>query len=63
MAERSKARVNSRSLAGIGGFESHRGHESLSLVSVVCCQLDISATGRSLVKRSPTECVVSLCVM
>jgi hypothetical protein len=28
-------------------------------VSVVCCQIEVSATGRSLVQRSPTECGVS----
>ena len=32
-----------------------------SLVSVVCCQVEVSATGRSLVQRSPTECGVSEC--
>jgi hypothetical protein len=41
------------------GFESRRGHVYLSLVSVVCCQVEVSATGRSLVQRSPTECGVS----
>jgi hypothetical protein len=35
------------------------GHGCLSLVGVVCCQVDVSTTGRSLVQRSPTEC---LCV-
>jgi hypothetical protein len=29
----------------------------------VCCQVEVSATGRSLVQRSPTGCVVSLCVI
>ena len=29
----------------------------LSLVNVVCCQVEVSATGRSLVQRSPTDCV------
>jgi hypothetical protein len=29
----------------------------------VCCQVEVSATGRSLVQRSPTDCVVSLCVI
>ena len=29
----------------------------------VCCQVEISATGRSLVQRSPTDCGVSLCVI
>jgi hypothetical protein len=38
------------------GFESRRGHGCLSVVSVVCCQIEISATDRSLVQRSPTEC-------
>jgi hypothetical protein len=41
------------------GFESHGGHGCLSLVSVVCCQVEVSATGLSLVQRSPTECGVS----
>ena len=31
-------------------------------VSVVCCQVEVSATGRSLVQRSRTECGVSACV-
>jgi len=34
-----------------------RGHGCLSVVSVVCCQVEISATGLSLVYRSLTECV------
>jgi hypothetical protein len=38
---------------------SHRGHGCLSLVSVVCCQVEVSATGWSLVRRSPTDCGVS----
>jgi hypothetical protein len=28
-------------------------------VSVVCCQVEVSVTGWSLVQRSPTECSVS----
>jgi len=32
------------------------GHGCLSVVSVVCCHLEFSATGRSLVKGSPTGC-------
>jgi hypothetical protein len=41
--------------------KSHRGHGWLSLVSVVCCcQVEASATKRSLVQRSPTDCGVSL---
>ena len=45
------------------GFESHRGHGHLSLVSVVCCQVEVSATSWSLVQRSPTDCAASLCVI
>ena len=29
----------------------------MSLVSVACCQVEVSATGRSLVQRSPADCV------
>ena len=45
------------------GFESHRGHGYLSVVSVVCCQVEVSATGWSLVQRSPTDCGASLCLI
>ena len=45
------------------GFESHRGHEYLSVVSVACCQVEVSATSWSLVQRSPTDCCVSWCVI
>jgi hypothetical protein len=41
------------------GFESCRRHGCLSLVSVVCCQVEVSATSWSLVQRSPTECGVT----
>ena len=37
------------------GFESGLGHRCLSVVSVVFCQLEVSATDRSLVQRNPTE--------
>jgi len=30
-------------------------------MSVVCCQVEVSATDRSFVQRSPTDCVVSVC--
>jgi len=36
-------------------------HKCLSPVSVVFCQVEVIATGRSLVQRSPTECGVSEC--
>jgi len=29
----------------------------------LCCQVEVSATGRSLVQRSPTVCGASLCVI
>jgi hypothetical protein len=34
----------------------------MSVVRVVCCKVEVSATGRSLVQRSPTDRLVSLCV-
>jgi hypothetical protein len=40
-------------------LKSRRGHESVSLVSVVCCQVEACETGQSLSQRSPTECGVS----
>jgi hypothetical protein len=33
----------------------------MSVVIIVCCQVEVSATGWSLVQRSPTECGVSEC--
>jgi len=33
----------------------------LSVVSVECCQVEVSASGQSLVQRNPTECGVSEC--
>jgi len=38
-------------------FEFRRGQGCLPLVSVVCCQVEDSATGRSPVQRSPPACV------
>jgi hypothetical protein len=63
MAEPSKMRVCSHSLAGTSGSKSRRGHGCSSVVSVVCGQVEVSATGRSLVRRSPTDCGVSLSVI
>jgi hypothetical protein len=37
-------------------FESCRWHECLSVVSVVCCQVEVCAPGWSHVQRSPTAC-------
>ena len=33
------------------------------VVSVLCCQVEVSATCRSLVQRSPTDCGASLCMI
>jgi hypothetical protein len=35
----------------------------MSVLSVVCCQVEVSATSWSLVQRSPTDCGSSLCVI
>jgi hypothetical protein len=43
--------------------KSRLGHGCLSVVRVVCCQVEVSATGWSLVHRSPTECGVSKSVI
>jgi hypothetical protein len=61
VAVRSKAWVCGRSLTGIVGSNPTRGHGCLFLVSVVRCEVEVSATGWSLVERSPTECGVSEC--
>jgi hypothetical protein len=59
VAARYEARVCGR-LMGCG-FEYHRGHGCLSLVSIVCCQVEVSVTSWPLIQRSPTECGVSEC--
>jgi len=62
VAARSKAWVCGHSLAGIVGSNSAGGMDvCLSLVSVVRCQVEVSALGWSLVQRSPNECGVSEC--
>jgi len=40
------------------GFDSRLGHGYLSFVSVVCGQVELSASEGSLAQRSPTECGV-----
>jgi len=49
------------SLNGTGGSNHAGGHRCFSLVSVVCCQVEVLATGRSLVQRSRIERGVSEC--
>jgi hypothetical protein len=43
------------------GFDSCQGRGYMSLVSVVCCQVEVCATGWSLVQRSPADWRVSGC--
>jgi len=43
------------------GFEYNHRQGCLSLNNVVCCQVEVSATSRSLVQRSPTNYEVSAC--
>jgi hypothetical protein len=45
VAARSKVWVYGRSLIGIVGSNPTGGHGCLSLVSVVCCQVEVCATG------------------
>jgi len=59
VAARYKAWVCGRSLAGIADSNSTSGHGCLSVVSFVCCQIEVSATSRSLIQRSPNLCGVS----
>jgi hypothetical protein len=54
---RSKAWVCGRSLAEILG--SNHTRACLYFVSAVCCPVEVSASGRSLVRWIPTECGVS----
>jgi len=57
-------RVGLRSLACWDcGFEYRQGHGCLYLVNVVCCQVEVSATGWSLVQRKLTDFGASLCVV
>jgi hypothetical protein len=59
VAARSKAYVCGRSPSGIVG-SNHTGDMDVCLL---CCQLEGSATSRSFVQSSPTDCGASLCVI
>jgi len=52
-----------RSVAGVAGSNPVREQVCLSVVSVVCCQLHVSATSLSIVQRSPTDSGASFCVI
>ena len=46
------------------GLEPRQGHGCLPFINVVCCEVEVSATGQFLVQGSPTECVcVRVCVL
>jgi hypothetical protein len=51
-----------RSLAGIAGSNPSGEHGCLSFVNIVCCQIEVSPMGLSLVQRSPTV-YVCVCVI
>ena len=59
LAERSKTRVYGRPLAGIVG-SNPAGGKDVSLAGVVFCQVEVSAMGRFLIQRNPTDCGVSM---
>jgi len=63
VAARSKACVCGRSSAEIVGSNPMGGHGRLSVVSVVCCQVEVSAMSLSLDQRIPTDCGAPLCVI
>ena len=63
VAARSKELVCGRSPAEIMGSNPTGGNGCLSVVSVVCCQVEVSATSWSLAQRSPTNFGASLCVI
>jgi len=65
-----RADVGGRAVGGAGlqplacwdyGFEFLLRHGCLSVANVVCCQVEVPATGRSFVQRSPTDCCVCEC--
>ena len=61
--DRFKSWFCGRSHTGIRGWNPSGGHGCLSLVNVVRCQIQLSATVRSIVQWSPNECVcVCVCV-
>jgi hypothetical protein len=57
----SNARVCGRLLDGIVVSNPAGDLDVFRLLSVVCCQVEVSVTNRSLVQRNPTECDLSEC--
>ena len=63
MAPRCKAYIYGCLLVGIAGSNPAGSMDILSRVSVTCCQVEVSETGRCLVQRRPTKYVhVCACV-
>jgi len=62
VAARSKACVCGRSLAGIVGSNPTGGHGYLSVVSVVCCQVEVSLGRADHSSRGVLPTVVRRCV-
>ena len=60
MAARSKTQICGSLLAGIAG-SNPLGGTNMSFVIVMFCRAEISATSRSYVQRSPTDCGESEC--
>ena len=58
VAARSKACVCGRLLAGIVGLNPAGG---MYFLCVVCCAVEVSALGRSLIQSDPTDCGVFEC--
>ena len=61
VAARSNLWVCGRSIPLTADLNPSCGAWCLSVVSVVCCQVEGSARGWSLVQSSPTDCSASLC--
>jgi hypothetical protein len=61
VAARSTVWFSRSSLAGFAGSNPAGAMDVCLLLSVVYCQVEVSATGRSLVQRCPNECGVSEC--
>jgi hypothetical protein len=59
---RSECFKNGRALAEIVGSNPTVGMD-VCLVQRLCCQVEVSATGRSLFQRNPTDCGVCLSVI
>ena len=60
MAAPSKSRICSSSFARIASSNSAVGM-NVCVLSVLCCLVEVHATGQSLVQRSPAECDVCEC--